>query len=433
MDRIADFVEFLVSSPSSFHAAAEVSRCLRHTGFRLHTAQEQWDASPGGHVMVHDGAVVAWYVPDGVTPKDGFRVVGAHTDSPGFKLKPKADFFSCGWHQAAVEVYGGPILDSWFDRELALAGRLVLANGSSLLVCTPPLLRIPRLAIHLDRQESFTPDRQRDVQPLCSVAEDSEPSLLQSVTATAGTTPDSVLAHDLITVDTQEPGLFGTARDLLAAGRLDNLTSVYAAMIAFEQAAHHEIQSTTSDEAGEARSTSPKSILVFAAFDHEEVGSSTATGAAGPLLERTLRRIATALGADEEQYCQMIERSTCVSADAAHAVHPNHSEKHDPQHQPQVNAGPVLKINANQRYASDARAVAFWRASCRRAGVPEQVFVGNNGVPCGSTIGPITATRLGIPTVDVGLALLSMHSAREMCGVRDVDYLCRALTAYLVS
>lgn len=253
------------------------------------------------------------------------------------------------------------------------------------------------------------------MQPVFAVG-DGAPTIGQVIAEAvgeAGVDADSILAHDLITVDAQHGEIFGARGDFIAAGRMDNLSSVFTSLEAFLAA----------DPAANV-------VPVLAAFDHEEVGSSTTSGAAGPVLEDVLTRTAGALGLDADGTRAMFARSSCVSADAAHSVHPNFAGKHDGVNRPVMNAGPVLKINANQRYASDAPTAAAWRAACRTAGVPDQVFAGNNDVPCGSTIGPITATRLGIPTVDVGIPLLSMHSAREMAGVRDIAWITEALRTW---
>lgn len=404
MNLIADLNEFIAAAPSSYHAANRVADHLVKHGFTRQDEAAEWDASQGGHVLVRGGAVMAWWVPE--HPK-GFRIIGSHTDSPGFKLKPQPDFQAHGWDQAAVEVYGGPILNSWFDRELTLAGRIVLADGSECLVNTGPVLRISNLAPHLDRNPDV--DRQVHTQPL------SDGPVLDVVAETAGVEKQDILAHDLITADTQHGEVFGAHGDLLAAGRLDNLSSVFASLTAF-------LAAIDSGDAGD-------DVLVLAAFDHEEVGSSSTSGASGPLLEDVLVRTADALDKDPRR---MFAGSTMVSADAAHSVHPNYPGKHDPTHRPLINHGPVTKINANQRYASDAVTVAMWERTCKWAGVPTQQFVSNNSVPCGSTIGPLSATRLGIPTIDVGVPLLSMHSARELAGVQDQTWFAQALEAYLV-
>lgn len=417
MNETPDFLDFLAAAPSSHHAAEEVSTRLRDAGFTLQDPAQPWDATPGGHVMVRGGAVMAWWVPEDASPASGFRIIGSHTDSPGFTLKPQPDLQTAGWQQAAVEVYGGPILASWLDRELTLAGRIVLADGSHRLVNTGPVLRIPHLAIHLDRSSELKLDRQRHMQPVHAV-DSSEMSIMDCIAETAGVATEDIIAHNLITADTQPGAVFGAGGDFLAAGRLDNLSSVYTSLQAL-------LRAIASGDTG-------NDVLVLAAFDHEEVGSNSTTGAGGPILEDVLVRTATALGAGGEELRQMYARSSCVSADAAHSVHPNHADKHDPTHHPLIGSGPVLKINANQRYASDAATSGLWEQACLAAGVPSQTFVGNNAVPCGSTIGPITATRLGIDTVDVGVPLLSMHSARELAGVQDLLWFSRALEAYLI-
>ena len=321
-----------------------------------------------------------------------------------------------------MEVYGGAILDSWLDRELRLAGRVVLTDGTEKLVATGPVLRVPHLAIHLDRKVNSDPalDRQTHLQPVFAVGEEA-PDVLDVVAAAAGVAAADIVAHDLITVDAQHGEIFGARADFLAAGRMDNLSSVFTSLEALLAAGGSRDSRDNQDN---------RDIRVLAAFDHEEVGSATTSGAAGPVLEDILVRIAAGLGADTAQTRAMYARSRCASADAAHSVHPNYAGKHDAVNRPVMNGGPVLKVNANQRYATDAVTAATWRRACAAAGVPDQVFAGNNDVPCGSTIGPITATRLGIPTVDVGIPLLSMHSAREMAGVADLAWFAAALQAW---
>ncbi len=418
MNQTLDFLDFIAASPSSYHAARVVADRLVDAGFSLQDETAGWDAAPGGHVLVRGGAVMAWWVPEGASPESGFRILGSHTDSPGFTLKPAPVLASAGWSQAGVEVYGGPILASWLDRELSFAGRVVLGDGSVRLVDTGPVARIPHLAIHLDRSKELALDRQQHMQPVLGLTGEGHTPVLDLVAEKAGVEKQDIDGFDLITCDTQPGQVFGADAELIAAGRMDNLSSVHASLVALL----HAIESgDTGDD-----------VLVLAAFDHEEVGSASTTGAAGPILEDVLARTATALGADLEATRRMYARSSCVSADAAHSVHPNHVGKHDPQHHPLIGGGPVVKINANQRYASDAETIARWRRACRAAGVPCQDFVGNNAMPCGSTIGPITATRLGIPTVDVGVPLLSMHSARELAGVQDQLWFAEALEAYLI-
>ncbi|WP_257183041.1 M18 family aminopeptidase [Corynebacterium cystitidis] len=408
MSQIRDLIDFIAASPSAFHAAREVADRLTAAGFTEHTctrsgAHSALGTEPGGHVLVDGGAVVAYWIPE--VPNPAFRIIGSHTDSPGFMLKPTPDFHAHGFHQLAVEVYGGPILASWFDRELTFAGRIVLADGTSRLVNTGAVARIPHLAIHLERSQELQPDKQAHMQPIMGAGQ--AESIMDVVAEAADVDKHYIVSHELISADAQEGAVFN---DMLAAGRLDNLSSVYASMTALLGAI---------DEA--------QDIVVLAAFNHEEVGSQSTTGAGGPLLERCLTTIARAYGEPFE----MFAASSLVSADAAHSVHPNYAGKHDPTHRPLLNEGPVLKINANQRYASDAVTEALWINACRAVDVPVQTFVGNNSVPCGSTIGPLAATRLGIRTVDVGVPLLSMHSARELAGTQDQLWFARALTAYL--
>ena len=394
------FIDFIAQSPSAFHASAAVAERLQAAGFTRSISLDDGAHAPGGHLIERDGAVVAWWVPEKTRPR--FRVVGSHTDSPGLMAKPDPDVVREGFRQAAVEVYGGPILASWFDRDLTFAGRVVTADRTEHLVNTGPVARVPNLAIHLYRGDMPEIDRQVHTQPILGV----DRPLLQLAAESAGISAEDIVAHELITADAQRGEVIG---DLLAAGRLDNLTSVWASL---------EAMLAAKDDA--------EDVLVLAAFNHEEVGSASTAGAGGPLLERVLTKVAAGFGDPAE----IIADSIQVSADAAHAVHPNYPGKHDPTHHPLVNKGPVLKINANQRYASNAATETEWIMACRAASVPHQTFVGNNAVPCGSTIGPISSTRLGLPTVDVGVPLLSMHSARELCGVDDMDYFVRALTAF---
>lgn len=415
-----DYQHFLLDSPSPYHAAEVVAQRLVDAGFTRACERQPWDASPGGHVMVRDGAVAAWVVPASVADDAGFRIVGAHTDSPAFSVKPSVQSTTPdGWGQIDVEVYGGMMWNSWLDRELTLAGRLVLTDGSVVLARTGPIARIPQLAIHLDRNvnpDGLKLDPQQHLHPVWTVDNPSG-DLLEHVARTAGLDDASgVASFDLILTPSQGPGFFGDNGQFVAASRQDNLSSVHPGLVALERLAADAPQSGD--------------ITVFMCFDHEEVGSESRTGAAGPILETVLRRTAAALGRDEDGYERMLAASSCVSADAAHSVHPNYAGHHDPDNRPVMGRGSIIKINSKQRYATDAQGIALWNRACAAAGVASQSFVGNNAMPCGSTIGPITATRLGILTVDVGVGLLSMHSAREMSHVDDLFALSAALEAY---
>ena len=416
--HLDDFASFIQASPSSFHAAAEAARRLEAAGFTALDETAEWPTGPGRRYVVRDGAVIAWVEPGGASSTTPFRVVGAHTDSPGFKLKPKPTTGTRGWVQAGVEVYGGPLFNSWLDRDLEFAGRLVTRSGETPLVRTGPLLRIPQLAVHLDRgvnAEGLKLDPQRHLAPVVGAGPLDQADVLGHLAGLAGLSGSDVVGYDVVVADTAAPAVLGLSGELFAAGRMDNLSSTHAGLAALLATADAELDH----------------VAVFAAFDHEEVGSATPSGAAGPFLEDVLARVSAGLGATTTDHRRALAGSWCLSADAGHAVHPNYPERHDPVNQPVVNRGPLLKINANQRYATDGLGAAEWSRTCEQAGVPFQEFVSNNSVPCGSTIGPITATRLGIRTIDVGIPLLGMHSARELCGADDPAYLSRAAAAFL--
>lgn len=413
-----DLAAFVDASPSSFHAAAEVARRLEDAGFTRLDEGEPWSAPAGGRfVVVRDGAAIAWVIPASATAATGVRIFGAHSDSPGFKLKPKPTTGRLGWLQAGVEIYGGPLLNSWLDRELRLAGRLVLDDGTTVLTATGPLLRLPQLAIHLDRDanDHLALDKQSQTQPVWGLGQADSADILGELAREAGVDAARIRGYDIVTADAARGATFGLDDVFFASGRLDDLASVHAGVVALERA---------------AADLDADHIAMLAVFDHEEVGSGTRSGAAGPFLSDVLERVWLSLGADREQQLRSLAASWCVSSDVGHSVHPNYADKHDPVVQPVLGSGPILKINANQRYATDAAGAAAWNAWCSAAGVTSQEFVSNNAVPCGSTIGPITATRLGIRTVDVGIPILSMHSARELAGVGDLWDLARVAEVY---
>ncbi|WP_353710582.1 M18 family aminopeptidase [Arthrobacter sp. K5] len=429
-EHIRDLGDYVSASPSSFHAAHEGARRLAEAGFTGLDELQPWEATAGKFYVVRDGALIAWVTPEGAGPTTGFNILGAHTDSPSFKLKPKPTTGRFGWLQAGVEVYGGPLLNSWLDRELQLAGRLVMLDGTQHLTTTGPLLRFPQLAIHLDRavNEGLTLDKQQHMNPVFGLGDPNGEDLLAVLAErvsgggnpVGGTPvdPAQIGGYDVVIADTQPAAVFGVRSEFFASGRLDNLSATHAGITAL-------IAHADASDGGPEASGRTAPIAVLAAFDHEEIGSASRSGACGPVLEDILVRISDGLGASASQRRQAFAASLCVSADAGHAVHPNYAERHDPVNRPVLNGGPLLKINANQRYATDAAGAALWARLCGEAGVPFQEFVSNNVMPCGSTIGPLTATRLGIRTVDVGVPLLSMHSARELCGVEDPHRLAR--------
>lgn len=420
-----DLRSYLDASPSPWHAAESAARRLLDAGFREVAADEPWGGVPPNGFTRRGAALVAWaHVGDARTSATRLppaRIVGAHTDSPCLRVKPLPDTGGAGWRQLGVEVYGGALLNSWLDRDLGVAGRVVLADGSPHLVrLDGPIARVPQLAIHLDRdvnERGLVLDKQQHLAPVWGLGAPRVGEFAELIAATVGVAPADVASWDLCLFDVTPSAVIGPDRELLAAGRLDNQLSCWAATDAIVRA--------TGGGQGEA------GIAVIALFDHEEVGSESTAGAAGPLLEHVLERIAIASGADRGAFLAQLAASTCVSADNAHSVHPNYPERHEPAHRPLVNHGPALKLNHNQRYASSPTSAAMLQRVFTAADVPWQTFVSRNNMPCGSTIGPITATRLGIDTVDVGVPQLSMHSARELCGTKDPGWLAAALTTYL--
>ncbi|MEU9965035.1 M18 family aminopeptidase [Streptomyces malaysiensis] len=415
-----DLMSFLRASPSPYHAVASAAERLEKAGFRRIEETAPWDGTAGGRFVLRGGAIIAWYVPEGAEPATPYRIVGAHTDSPNLRVKPIPDTGAHGWRQIAVEVYGGALLNTWLDRDLGLSGRITLRDGSHHLVTVDrPLLRVPQLAVHLDRSvntEGLKLDKQRHMTPIWGLGGVEEGGLLRFVAEETGVAAEEIAGWDLMTHSVEPPAYLGRDRELVAGPRMDNLVSVHAGTAALIAAA--------------ARQELPY-IPVLAAFDHEENGSQSDTGADGPLLGTVLERSVFARGGAYEDRARAFAGTVCLSSDTGHAVHPNYPERHEPGHHPRPNGGPILKVNVNQRYATDGAGRAVFAAACERAGVPWQSFVSHNSMPCGTTIGPITAARHGIATVDIGIAILSMHSARELCGAQDPRLLAKALHAFL--
>ncbi|WP_434592799.1 M18 family aminopeptidase [Streptomyces sp. A5-4] len=415
-----DLMTFLAANPSPYHAVADAAERLEKAGFRHVAESEVWDATTGGKYVLRGGALIAWYVPEGADAHTPFRIIGAHTDSPHLHVKPQPDMGTQGWRQVAVEIYGGPLLNTWLDRDLGIAGRLILRDGSHRLVnIDRPLLRVPQLAVHMDRSvntEGLKLDKQRHMQPIWGLGQVAEGDLIRFLEQEEGIAAGDVIGWDLLAHALEAPSYLGRDREMVAGPRMDNLISVHAGVAAL---------------AASAGADGLTSIPVLAAFDHEENGSQSDTGADGPLLGTVLERSVFARGGSYEDKARAFASTVCLSSDTGHAVHPNYPERHDPTHHPQVNGGPILKVNVNMRYATDGGGRAVFAAACEKAEVPWQNFVSNNSVPCGTTIGPITAARHGIQTVDIGVAILSMHSARELCGADDPYLLANAMTAFL--
>ena len=417
-----DLLSYLAASPTPYHAVANGAARLAAAGFHQAHQSQPWDGAAGGYYVIRGGALIAWYIPEGAPTHAGFRIIGAHTDSPNLRVKPRPDTGSAGWRQVAVELYGGPLNNSWLDRDLGLAGRIVLRNGDATLVhINRPLLRVPQLAPHMDRAVNETGlllDKQVHMTPIWGVGPIEEGALIEFVAQEAGVSAGDILGWDLMTHDVQPPAYLGRDNELIAGPRMDNLVSVHAGIQALVAAVRDGL-------------TPDSPIPVLAAFDHEETGSESDTGAGGPLLRNVLSRsVVSARGGSPEDYARAMAATVCLSADMSHAVHPNYPEKAEPGHRPQPNGGPSLKVNVNQRYATDGLGRAIWADVCERAEIPTQYFVAKNSVPCGTTIGPITAANLGVTTIDVGIPALSMHSARELAGADDPYLLASAAAAF---
>jgi len=416
-----DLLAFIEAAPTPYHAVSEVADRLRQAGFRRLSERETWQLGPGdrGFVVRGGGSIAAFRMGQRSPAEAGFAIVGAHTDSPNLRLKPNAELSAHGYEQLSVEVYGGVLLHTWLDRDLGLAGRLVLEDGSTKLVRLPgAVCRVPSLAIHLNRDvntNGLTLNSQTQLLPLAALElGKNELELAERLAAAAGggVTAKSIVGRDLCLFDTQAPTLGGARGELIFSARLDNLVSCHAALTALLAA---------EDTADATR--------VVVLYDHEEVGSESASGAGSRFLEAVLARLLACYPPSSDGFARAIAGSLLVSADMAHAVHPNYPDKHDKQHRPVLGKGPVLKVNVSQRYATDGPTAARFRAACARAGVEPQHFVSRNDIGCGSTIGPIAAAGLGLRTVDVGGPMLSMHSCRELAASADVPVMIRVLTA----
>lgn len=404
--------EFIDASPSPYHVCATAAQRLTAAGYRELSEADAWPAS-GRFFTIRAGSLVAW---DSTTADVPFRIVGAHTDSPNLRVKQHPDRVIAGWQVVALQPYGGAWLNSWLDRDLGISGRLSVADKTGvshrLVRVDDPILRVPQLAIHLSEdRKGVSLDPQRHVNAVWGVGD--RRSFLGYVAERAGVDESEVLGFDLMTHDLTASAITGADGDFVSAPRLDNQATCYAGL--------------------EALLAAPATafVPVLALFDHEEVGSQSDHGAQSDLLLTVLERITLAGGGGREDFLRRLSESMVASGDMAHATHPNYPERHEPGHQIAVNGGPVLKVQPNLRYATDGRTAAAFALACRQAGVPLQRYEHRADLPCGSTIGPMTAAGTGIPTVDVGAAQLAMHSAREVMGAADVAAYSAALQAFL--
>ena len=421
---VQELIEFIDSSPTPYHAAASSAELLGKAGFQELDEARPFDVTPGqGYYLIrNDASLVAFRAPGGAPERT--RIVGAHTDSPNLRLKPLPEFTRHGYTQLGVEVYGGALYNSWLDRDLSVAGRVFVRGDSGtlrreLVRHDSPLARIPQLAIHLDRgvnKDGVKLNAQKHLAPMIGLAEsdgkDTTRRLMERLARDASFNADDVTGFDLCLYPTEPSSVSGLDGEFLHAPRLDNLAMCHAALRALTGA-----------------TPEPGTLAAVALFDNEEIGSDTAQGAGSPLLGDVLERAWHALGQDREAYLRGRASSLFLSADMAHAIHPNYPDRHDDNHRPRINAGPVIKYNANQRYATDGSSSALLEEICRARDIPYQKFVNRSDL--GSTIGPITASNLGIAVVDAGNAMLSMHSAREMAGTQDPEHMERLMGAFL--
>jgi aspartyl aminopeptidase len=427
-DVVADLLGFIDASPTPYHAVAEAARRLEAAGYERLEEHELWELSPGERCFATrgGGSLIAFEIGSESPVGSGFRLIGAHTDSPNLRLKPRADVVSQGYRQLAVEPYGGVLLHTWLDRDLSLAGRVTLRDGAELrtelLDFRRALARVPNLAIHLQRElksDGLKLNPQQHGVPITGL-EDAPPLgewLAQELRSQgiADVSPERILAFDLMFYDLQPAALGGVDRSFILAPRLDNLASCHAGLRALLG----------------ARGALPAWTRGIVLYDHEEVGSRSATGAQGTFLSETLERCCAGFkGGAPQALARARAHSMLVSADMAHAVHPNYADKHEPGHRPRIGRGPVIKVNQEQSYASDAVTSGFFAGLCEERGLSPQHFVARSDAGCGSTIGPISAARTGIATVDVGSPMLSMHSCREMAGAADVAPMIDVLTAF---
>lgn len=410
--------EFIDASPSPFHVCQTAGQRLRDAGYTELAETDRWPDRGGRYFTVRAGSLVAWN--SSSDPARPFRIVGGHTDSPNLRVKQHPDRAVAGWQVVALEPYGGAWLNSWLDRDLGISGRLSVRDRAAeggvshrLVRIDDPILRVPQLAIHLAEDRSAVKiDPQRHVNAVWGLG-DTPRSFLAYVAEHADVDPADVLSADLMTHDLTPSALIGADAEFVSAPRLDNQGTCYAGLEAFLAA-----------EPG-------RYLPVLALFDHEEVGSTSDHGAQSDLLLTTLERIVLASGGDREDFLRRLTASMVASGDMAHATHPNYPDRHEPGHWIAVNGGPVLKVQPNLRYATDGRTAAAFELACRQAGVPLQRYEHRADLPCGSTIGPMTSARTGIPTVDVGAAQLAMHSARELMGAADIIAYAAALQAFL--
>ena len=422
-----DLLDFIDASPSPWHVVAAVEERLSKLEFSRLDETDSWSLKPGGrYYVVRDGSSIIAFVVGHQPPKSsGFRIVGAHTDSPGLRLKPNSAIKSNQFAQLGVEIYGGPILATFTDRDLSLAGRVTLKRQDATILTRlvnfeKPLLRLPNLAIHMNRkvnEEGLRLHKQNELALILSILgenEDTEQLFHDLLAQKLEIEFAAILSWDLVVFDTQKGSFYGPNSEFIANSQLDNLASCHAAITGLL----------------DPNSLDPQTTNVCALFDHEEIGSESAKGADGSFLPDVLERISQTQTPNTEAYKRALANSFLISADMAHAYHPNFDKAYEADHKVYINQGPVIKINTNQRYTSESISEAMFIRWCEQTNTPWQKYSHRSDIPCGSTIGPMTSARLGIRSVDVGCPMWAMHSARESAGVIDHSHMTRVLTQF---
>ena len=421
-----ELLDFIYESPSAYHGVVKVRQLLDANGFSEVKESDKWNLKKDGkyYTVKNDSAIIAFVVGNGDVVEDGFRLIGAHTDTPGFRIKPNPEMTTEGKYlKLNTEGYGGPILNTWYDRPLSIAGKVTLKGASvlkpevKLVNINKPLMIIPNLAIHMNREvnEGYAINKQKDTLPLLGLINEKfekDGHLLKLIAEELNVNPKEILGFDLALYEYEKGCLIGMNEELISSARLDDMWMVYAGTKALVD------------------SKSNKATKVMVCIDNEEIGNLTAQGASSNLLIHTLERITLALGKDKEDFYRTLSNSVMISADLAHAVHPNLPEKHDLTNKPVLEGGPVLKIAAAGSYSTDSFNAAIFTEVCKKAGVPFQKFVNRSDVRGGTTIGPVTAANLTIPVIDMGAPVLGMHSIRELAAVKDNTYTIKAFTEF---
>ncbi|HYE82026.1 MAG TPA: M18 family aminopeptidase [Clostridia bacterium] len=426
LDFAKELIDFIYDSPSSFHVVLNIRKMLEDNGFEELKEEDSWRLQKGGkYYMIKNHSTLAAFVAGtGDITAEGFRIIGAHNDSPAFRVKPAAEMtVENHYIKLDTESYGWPILSTWMDRPLSVAGRVAIKGSDVFDPVTrfvnikKPILIIPNLAIHMNRKINSGEElnMQKDMLPLMALVNEKlekDNYLLNVIAKEIDVPPSDIIDFDLFLYEFEKGTIMGLNDEFISSGRLDDLAMVHAGATAL------------------ARSSASKSTNIMVCFDNEEVGSSTKQGADSPLLSSMLERIVLSMGGGREDYFRAISKSFMISADQAHAVHPNTGEKHDPQNRPVINKGPVIKISSNMKYTSDSVSSAVYAGLCSKAGVPVQWFVNRSDELGGSTIGPISASHLHMRSVDIGTPILAMHSVRELGGVLDHTYVTRSFEEF---